>query len=336
MYTEYRRARVFGAVALASFALVACKKPSPAPQTPAGPVSSEASTAAAQITADYLREQITKISADEFEGRAPATPGDVKARDYIVEQLKTIGFEAGGANGEWQQTFDVVGVTANMPKQWTFKRGGKSVSFNWWDDYIAGSGVQEEKGVVKNAEVVFVGYGIQAPEYGWDDFKGQDLKGKVLLMMNNDPDWSPDLFGGETRLYYGRWTYKYESAARQGAAGAIIIHTTPSAGYPFQVVQSSWTGEQVELPASDEPRIQVKGWLTEDEGARAGETRRAGSRQAGRVREVEGLQAGRARREYVSRVHEHAQSLEHGQRLRSAERQRSAVELRVRDLYRAP
>jgi len=109
-----------------------------------------------------------------------------------------------------------------------------------------------------------VGYGIQAPEHGWDDFKGQDLKGKVLLMLNNDPDWDPQLFLGDTRLYYGRWTYKYESAARQGAAGAIIIHTTPSAGYPFQVVQSSWTGEQVELPASGEPRIQVKGWLTED------------------------------------------------------------------------
>ncbi len=124
--------------------------------------------------------------------------------------------------------------------------------------------MQSEQGSIKNAEVVFVGYGIQAPEFGWDDFKGQDLKGKVLLMLNNDPDWDPQLFGGDTRLYYGRWSYKYESAARQGAAGAIIIHTTPSAGYPFQVVQSSWSGEQVELPSTGEPRIQVKGWLTED------------------------------------------------------------------------
>ena len=128
-----------------------------------------------------------------------------------------------------------------MPKQWTFSKGGKSASFKWWDQYIAGSGVQAEKGSIKNAEVVFVGYGIQAPEYGWDDFKGQDLKGKVLLMLNNDPDWDPKLFAGNTRLYYGRWVYKYESAARQGAAGAIIMHTTPSAGYPFQVVQNSWT-----------------------------------------------------------------------------------------------
>ena len=227
-------------------------------------MSAEAKTAALQITADDLRNQITKFSADEFEGRAPATPADPKARDYLVEQLKGIGFEAGGPEGSWQQSFDVVGVTANMPKQWTFKRGGKSANFKWWDQYIAGSGLQEEKVSVKNAEVVFVGFGIQAPEYGWDDFKGQDLKGKVLLMLNNDPDWDPELFAGNTRLYYGRWTYKYESAARQGAAGAIIIHTTPSAGYPFQVVQTSWTGEQVELPAESEPRIKIKGWMTED------------------------------------------------------------------------
>ena len=116
---------------------------------------------------------------------------------------------------------------------------------------------------------MFVGYGIEAPEYKWDDFKGVDLKGKVLLMLNNDPDWDPKLFAGKTRLYYGRWTYKYESAARQGAAGAIIIHTTPSAGYPWQVVQTSWSGEQFELPAEGEPRIQLKGWVTEDAARRS-------------------------------------------------------------------
>lgn len=265
MYTDCRRIRALSAIAIVSLAFAACKRqdPTPAPE-PQTPVTAEAKIAVSMITADYLRDQITKFSADEFEGRGPATPGDAKARDYLVEQLKAIGFEPGGANGEWQQTFDVVGVTADMPKQWSFKRGGKSVSFKWWDDYIAGSGVQEDKASIKNAEVVFVGYGIQAPEYGWDDFKGQDLKGKVLLMLNNDPDWAPDLFAGDTRLYYGRWSYKFESAARQGAAGAIIVHTTPSAGYPFQVVQTSWSGEQVELPAGSEPHIQAKAWLTED------------------------------------------------------------------------
>jgi Zn-dependent M28 family amino/carboxypeptidase len=247
--------------------LSGCKKPDPDPQPipePKSAVSAEAKNATSQITAEYLRDQIAKFSADEFEGRGPATAADTKARAYLVEQLKQIGFEPGGPNGTWEQTFDVVGVTSAMPKQWTFKHGGKSAAFKWWDDYIGSSGVQADRGSIKDAEVVFVGYGIQAPEYGWDDFKGQDLKGKVLLMLNSDPDWDPNLFAGNTRLYYGRWTYKYESAARQGAAGAIIVHTTPSAGYPFQVVQTSWSGEQVELPAEGEPRIQVRSWLTEE------------------------------------------------------------------------
>jgi Zn-dependent M28 family amino/carboxypeptidase len=267
MYTFHSKVLVTSFIAVAS--LAGCKKPDPDPQPIPEPktqaaVSAEAKTAASQITAEYLRDQIAKFAADEFEGRGPATPGDTKARAYLVEQLKQIGFDPGGPNGAWEQSFDVVGVKTAMPKQWTFKQGGKTASFKWWDEYIGSSGVQQDRGSIKNAEVVFVGYGIQAPEYGWDDFKGQDLKGKVLLMLNNDPDWDPNIFAGNTRLYYGRWTYKYESAARQGAAGAIIVHTTPSAGYPFQVVQTSWSGEQVELPAENEPRVQVKSWLTED------------------------------------------------------------------------
>ncbi|HKE96992.1 MAG TPA: M28 family peptidase [Povalibacter sp.] len=274
MYTASRRditrSALIAALLLTSLPFAGCKRSEPTPQPQGTPeavsqmVAPEARTAAAQITGDYLRQQITTFSGDDFEGRGPATAADTKARDYLVEQLKQIGFEPGGPDGGWQQSFDVVGIDAQMPKQWTFSKGGKKASFKWWDQYIAGSGVQSEKGSFKDAEVVFVGYGIQAPEYGWDDFKGQDLKGKVLLMLNNDPDWDPALFAGTTRLYYGRWVYKYESAARQGAAGAIIIHTTPSAGYPFQVVQTSWSGEQVELPAEGEPRIQVKGWMTED------------------------------------------------------------------------
>lgn len=272
MYTvahpALRRGALVAALLGVAVSFAACKRQEPAATAPAANVpppvvSAEAKKAAEQITADYLRTQIATISSDEFEGRGPATPADTKTREYLVEQLKQIGFEPGGPDGGWQQIFDVIGVEARMPKQWKFAKDGKNVSFKWWDQYIAGSGVQSEKASIKNAEVVFVGYGIQAPEYGWDDFKGQDLEGKVLLMLNNDPDWDPALFAGNTRLYYGRWSYKYESAARQGAAGAIVIHTTPSAGYPFQVVQTSWSGEQVELPAGDEPRLQAKAWLTE-------------------------------------------------------------------------
>jgi Zn-dependent M28 family amino/carboxypeptidase len=253
-------------VAMALLFVSGCNQSAPEgaqPSTARSPFTPEGDKAAQEITADFLRAQIARISSDEFAGRGPATEGDQRTRTYLIEQLKALGYQPGGASGQWEQPFDMVGVTAAMPRQWIFKRGSKSLALKWWDQYIAGSGVQADKGSVKNAEVVFVGYGIQAPEYQWDDFKGQDLKGKILLMLNNDPDWDPALFGGKTRLYYGRWTYKYESAARQGAAGAIIIHTTPSAGYPFQVLQTSFSGEQFELPSTGAPGIQVKGWTTE-------------------------------------------------------------------------
>jgi Zn-dependent M28 family amino/carboxypeptidase len=249
----------------AAVGLAGCRKAEP-PAPPAAEkslFSAAGDAAAKQITADYMSAQIRTLSGDDFEGRGPATPGDLKTRAYLANELKALGYEPGGVAGSWEQPFDIVGIDSKMPAQWTFTKGGKRLALKWWDQYIAASGVQETRGGVKDAEVVFVGYGIQAPEYQWDDFKGQDLKGKVLLMLNNDPDWDPALFAGTTRLYYGRWTYKYESAARAGAAGAIIVHTTPSAGYPFQVVQTSWTGEQFELPAGAEPRLQVGGWTTE-------------------------------------------------------------------------
>jgi Zn-dependent M28 family amino/carboxypeptidase len=125
-------------------------------------------------------------------------------------------------------------------------------------------GTQAASAELRDAEVVFVGYGITAPEQGWDDFKDVDVRGKVLLVMNNDPESDPSLFAGKTRLYYGRWSYKYEEAARRGARAAIIIHTDASAGYPWQVVETSWAGERFELPQGDEPRLQVKLWATED------------------------------------------------------------------------
>ena len=223
-----------------------------------------AELASQQITDEYMRGIIVEISDDRYEGRGPGTAGDDMTRSYLAGRMEELGLEPGAADGTWEQSFDLVGVNSMQPDSWTFDGHGKSMTLKQWDQFIVGSGIQDERAEVSEAEIVFVGYGIQAPEYDWDDYKGADLKGKVLLMMNNDPDWDPELFGGETRLWYGRWDYKYLSAARQGAAGAIIIHTSPSAGYPFQVVQTSWTGVQFELPAGDEPRSQVKGWLTED------------------------------------------------------------------------
>ena len=224
--------------------------------------------ARAWINPATLRAPIRILASDEFEGRGPATRGDALARLYLSTELETLGLQPGGENGGWEQSFDIVGVKAKLPASWDFtgqgRNQGASASLKLGDDYIAGSGVQTPTAAIADAPLVFVGYGIEAPEYQWDDFKGVDVKGKVLVMLNNDPDWDPKLFAGNTRLYYGRWTYKYESAARHGAAGAIIVHTTPSAGYPWQVVQSSWGGTQFELPAEGEPRIQLKGWATEE------------------------------------------------------------------------
>ena len=230
----------------------------------AAPSAPDAAAAVDEITADLMRDYVIEISDDKYEGRGPGSRGDVAARAYLAQEMEKMGLEPGAADGSWEQAFDLVGITAEQPDSWTFSGAGDALTLRQWDDFIVFSGVQAERAELSDAELVFVGYGMQAPEYDWDDFKDADLTGKVLVIMNNDPDWDPDLFGGETRLQYGRWDYKYQSAARQGAAGAIIIHTSPSAGYPFQVVQTSWTGEQFELPAGDEPRLQVNAWITED------------------------------------------------------------------------
>lgn len=244
--------------------LAACSGEAPQPVATTSAEKGAAEAAVELITADSMRPHIVELSSDRYEGRGPGSDGDRMARDYLVEQLKALGLEPGGPEGNWQQPFELVGVTTEQPPEWSFAGDDSALTLKQWDDFIVSSGVQAPRAEVADAEIVFVGYGIQAPEYDWDDYKGTDLEGKVLLMMNNDPSWDPALFAGETRLYYGRWGYKYESAAAQGAVGAIIIHTTPSAGYPFQVVQTSWTGEQFELPAGDEPRLTVEGWVTED------------------------------------------------------------------------
>ena len=252
------------AVVLAAGCAPAAEEEPAEPGQPAVDLTAVAEEAARVVDAELLRSHVATLSADDFEGRGPGSPGDEKTQQYLIEQMQALGLEPGGPGGQWRQPFEMRGITADAPDTWTFRRNGETIAFDWWDEYIAGSGVQEDTATLADAEVVFVGYGIQAPEYEWDDYKGADLTGKVLLMLNNDPADSPDLFEGNRRLYYGRWTYKYEIAAAQGADGAIIIHTTPSAGYPFQVVQSSWTGEQFQLPAGDEARLQVEAWLSEE------------------------------------------------------------------------
>ncbi len=226
-----------------------------------GPAAIEA---ARMIDAERLRQTVAVLAGDDFEGRGPASAGDLKTQSYLSTALERLGYSPGGEDGSWLQPFDIVSVTATPPESWNFSSTSDAIVLKNWDDFIAASGVQAPNAVIDEAEVVFVGYGIRATEYDWDDYKGLDVRGKVLLMLNNDPDWDSELFAGNRRLYYGRWTYKYEIAAQLGAAGAIIIHTTPSAGYPFQVVQTSWSGPQFELPAGPEPALAIEAWVTED------------------------------------------------------------------------
>lgn len=228
----------------------------------------QAAAAERHITPELLRAHVRFLAADFTEGRGTASKGGAIAMAYIAAQLEALGLQPGAPDGGWLQQFDVVGINSHAPDRIQFSGEKGRLQLKNYEEFIAGSGVQAPEAGVKDAELVFVGYGIQAPEYQWDDFKGADLKGKVLVVMNNDPDHSAqgdsELFAGNARLYYGRWSYKYEQGARLGAAGVIIIHTTPSAAYPWQVVQTSWTGEGFELPQGNEPRVQLKAWATED------------------------------------------------------------------------
>ncbi len=220
--------------------------------------------AAAMIGDGALRAHIRYLADDLLEGRGPGSRGDLLGQRYIATQFELMGLKPAAPGGGWFQPVPLVGVTTHVPDTVRFRKGDDSVALRYRDDLIATSGLVKHKVAVRDADVVFVGYGIQAPEYRWDDFKGVDVRGKVLLIMNNDPAGDPKLFAGRTRLYYGRWDYKYEQAGRVGAAGAIIIHTTPSAGYPWQVVQTSWTGEEFELRAADGPRVPLRAWVTDD------------------------------------------------------------------------
>ena len=267
--------RGLGALALSMVLALACAPgdsgegadagAGPGETVPPEPLAAAAVDAAVEaLSAEGLRGHIAILSADDMEGRVPGSEGDRKARQYMIEQMKAAGLEPGGAGGSWEQPFDIVGLTAEVPTTWTFTGEKGELTLDHWDELIAFSGVQDAAAGVENAELVFVGYGIEAPEYGWNDWKDADVAGKVVLMLNNDPEWDPELFEGERRLWYGRWDYKYQKAAEKGAVAAIIHHTRPSAGYPFGVVQSSWTGPQFELPAVDgEARLQVGAWTTE-------------------------------------------------------------------------
>jgi Zn-dependent M28 family amino/carboxypeptidase len=254
--------RRFAAAIISCYFTLACPPNFAQEATP--PDAAHIAAAELAIHEQALRGHIRFLASDLLEGRGPGSRGDELAQQYISAQFESLGLKPILPENSWIQSVPLLGVTTRAPDTVTFQQGQQSLALKRHDDYVFSSGNAQPQVAIDNAEIVFVGYGIEAPEYQWDDFKEADLRGKILLVMNNDPAHDPQLFAGRRRLYYGRWDYKFASAARQGAAGAIIVHTTESAGYPYQVVQTSWSGEEFELEQTTGPRVQMRGWMTED------------------------------------------------------------------------
>jgi Zn-dependent M28 family amino/carboxypeptidase len=264
--------RLFLTTSAAVFALAGgASCAGPGGSSPAGGTASAAAvdTAAQAITSADILQHIKNLAADSMEGRAPGTPGEVKTIAYLQAQYKALGLKPGNPDGTYLQNVDLIGYKAHPTA--SYSAGGRTISLKYPDDFIANSRHDRPETKVENSDVVFVGYGVVAPEYAWDDYKGVDVTGKTILMLVNDPqvrvpnDTALDttMFKGKAMTYYGRWTYKYEIATRKGAAAAIIIHETGPAGYPYGVVRGSNSQEQFDVISPDaEKRVPVEGWIT--------------------------------------------------------------------------
>src|SRR5580765_3489727 len=225
------------------------------------------------ITPDGLLAHIKVLASDEFEGRAPGSKGEDLSVKYITDQFKKIGLKPGNPDGTYTQEVPLAGIQSE-PRM-SFVIGDKTMDLKYPDDFVASSARLQPEIKIEKSGLVFVGYGVVAPEYGWDDYKNVDVKGKTLLMLIGDPP-VPDpkdpsklddrTFKGKAMTYYGRWTYKYEIAAQKGAAAAIIIHETEPAAYPWQVVKSSWSKENFELDNRNKnmDAVSARSWITLD------------------------------------------------------------------------
>jgi len=221
------------------------------------------SAAPIPVNTAAMEAHLRFLSNDLLEGRAPATRGGRLAAEYIAAQFVALGLEPAGENGTYFQPVALVGMTPQPTLSWGKAGGGAMQSLAYRDAFVAWA-ERPEADISADGEVVFVGYGIRAPEWQWDDYKGADLRGKILLMLVNDPGLvDTTVFLGKILTYYGRWTYKLEEAARQGAAGVVLIHTTESATYPWDVVRGSWSVEQFKLDQPQSPSLAVAGWVSE-------------------------------------------------------------------------
>ena len=214
-----------------------------------------------------MKDVTRELSLDSYEGRAPGSVGEEKTVAYLIAKYKAAGLEPGN-NGSWTQDVPLIEITAkNVSPLKISDRSGKAMSFAYGNEYVIGSYRETPKTDIKQSEMVFVGHGIVAPEKGWNDYAGVDVKGKTVVVMVNDPDFENEgldgPFGGKAMTYYGRWTYKYEEAARQGAAAVLIIHDTAPAAYGWNVVNSSWTGTQFLAQSKDggKSQTQANGWI---------------------------------------------------------------------------
>ena len=217
------------------------------------------------IDPERLRQSVKTLASDEFEGRGPGQPGGEKAAQYIAAAFKAAGLEPAGDHGTYFQQVPMVGVKTDPSSSFALvPEKGSPMALTFGTDYVANNQTHTPLADI-DAPLVFVGHGIVAPEYGWDDYKGADVKGKVAVVIVNEPTSDdPKFFNGKSMTYYGRWTYKYEEAGRHGAVGVLIVHRTDLASYGWQVVQNSWSGEHSYLRDDPDARLKAASWITHD------------------------------------------------------------------------
>ncbi len=225
-----------------------------------------AADAIPEVPVSVMRDTIRTLASDAFEGRAPASAAEPKTTAEIIARFRAAGLQP-GANGQWLQEVPTVDITATDVSPLTVSGGARPLSFAFGKDFVAGSYRMAPRTEIANSEMVFVGYGIVAPELGWNDYAGLDMKGKTAVILVNDPDYAMEgedgPFKGRRMTYYGRWTYKFEEAARQGAAAALIVHDTFPAAYGWNVVNSSWSGTQHYVQSANNAmdQTQANGWI---------------------------------------------------------------------------
>ncbi|CAM4089766.1 M28 family metallopeptidase [Gillisia hiemivivida] len=222
-------------------------------------------TSTIQVDSMTIGNSIKILASDDFQGRKPFTEGEEKTTAYLKEQFSKLGLQPGNGDSYFQEV-PMVAITGTPSEKMKISGNSKNIELQYFEDFVAVTRKTDSVVELNNSELVFAGYGIVAPEYGWNDYKGIDWKGKTAVVLVNDPGFESQdstVFKGNTMTYYGRWTYKYEEAARQGAAGLLIIHDTKPASYGWNVVQSSWSGSKLSL-LSDAPKIDVRGWITQE------------------------------------------------------------------------